>query len=49
MGEGSELAYRADIDLHGVSALATPVMKVVLERQGDQTQEQLRKVLNARS
>ena len=49
VGKGSELTYRADIDLHGVSALATPVLKVVLERLGDQTQEQLRNVLDARS
>lgn len=46
---GSEPTYRADIDLHGVSALATPVLKVVLERLGDQTQEQLRNVLDAHS
>jgi carbon monoxide dehydrogenase subunit G len=49
VGEGSEVTYRADIDMHGVSAVATPVMKVVLERLGNETEEQLQRVLNARS
>jgi len=49
VGEGSEVTYRADIDMHGVSAVATPVMKVVLERLGNETEEQLQQVLNTRS
>jgi carbon monoxide dehydrogenase subunit G len=47
-GEGSEITYRADLDMHGVAALAAPAMKLVFERLADQTEQQLTAVLNAR-
>ena len=47
-GGGSEITYRADLDMHGIAALAAPAMKLVFERLADETEEQLRAVLNRR-
>ena len=47
-GGGSEITYRADLDRHGIAALAAPAMKLVFERLADETEEQLRAVLNRR-
>ena len=47
-GGGSEITYRADLDMHGIAALAAPAMKLVFERLADETEEQLSAVLNRR-
>jgi hypothetical protein len=47
-GEGSEITYRADLDLHGISRLTTPMMKLLFERLADETQQQLTVVLDRR-
>jgi carbon monoxide dehydrogenase subunit G len=47
-GQGSEITYRADLDMHGVASLAAPAMKLVFEKLADETEEQLTAVLNRR-
>lgn len=43
---GSEITYTADIDLKGVAKLGTPVVKVVFEKIGSDTEEDMVTVLN---
>ena len=47
-GGGSEITYRADLDMHGIAALAAPAITLVFERLADETEEQLSAVLNRR-
>ena len=43
---GSELTYVAEIEMHGVSRLAAPAVKLVLEKVAHDTVTQLTEVLN---
>ena len=45
-GEGSSVTYRAELHMHGLAKLATPVMKLVFEKLGNDTQKQMTRVLN---
>jgi carbon monoxide dehydrogenase subunit G len=47
-GGGSEVTYRADLDMHGVAALMAPAMKLIFERLADDTEKQLSEVLDRR-
>ena len=47
-GTGSEVTYHADLEMHGVSKLASPAMKVIFEKLGDEVQENLTRVLARR-
>jgi carbon monoxide dehydrogenase subunit G len=47
-GSGSEVTYRADIEMHSTAGkLAGPVVKLVFEKLGSDTERQLTDVLNA--
>jgi len=46
-GAGSKLTYRADLEMHGASALLSPAMKLIFEKVANDTERQLTKVLNA--
>lgn len=43
---GSEITYDADIELSGAAKLATPVVKLVFEKIGSDTEEDMITVLN---
>ncbi|MGA8845360.1 MAG: SRPBCC family protein [Nocardioides sp.] len=45
--EGSEITYEAVIEAKGIGKLAEPLMKLVFERIGSKTEEQMTEVLNA--
>lgn len=45
-GSGSEITYEAHLELHGAMKLATPVMKLVFEKLGNDTEEDMVTVLN---
>src|SRR4029078_11533692 len=45
-GPGSEITYRADIEMHGAAKLAAPMIKVVFEKIGRDTEKQMTEVLN---
>ncbi|WP_256792603.1 SRPBCC family protein [Terrabacter sp. Ter38] len=47
-GEGSEITYQADLDMHGLANLAAPAMKLVFEKLANDTEEQLTRVLESR-
>ncbi|KJK13213.1 polyketide cyclase [Terrabacter sp. 28] len=47
-GEGSEITYHADLDMHGLANLASPAMKLVFEKLANDTEEQLTRVLESR-
>jgi carbon monoxide dehydrogenase subunit G len=44
-GDGTELTYRAELEMHGLAKLATPVMKLEFEKLAGQTEKQLTGVL----
>jgi carbon monoxide dehydrogenase subunit G len=44
---GSTLTYRADIEMHGMSKLVAPAIKLVFEKVAHDTQARLIEVLNA--
>jgi carbon monoxide dehydrogenase subunit G len=44
---GSELSYRADIQMHGLAKLASPAVKVLFEKIANDTEKQMTTVLNA--
>ena len=44
-GDGTELTYRAELEMHGLAKLATPVMKLEFEKLAGQTEKQLTEVL----
>ncbi len=46
-GEGSEVTYRADLDMHGAAALMAPAMKLIFEKIADDTEKQMTEVLNS--
>lgn len=43
---GSEITYHADVQMHGAAKLATPAVKLVFEKLGNDTKAQLTEVLN---
>ncbi len=45
-GSGSEITYDADIELSGAAKIATPVVKLVFEKIGSDTEEDMVTVLN---
>ena len=45
-GAGSEITYRADLQMHGMAKLATPAMKLVFEKLAGDTEKQMTEVLN---
>jgi hypothetical protein len=45
-GPGSVVTYRAELTMHGVAKLLTPVMNVVFEQLASDTEKQLTEVLN---
>lgn len=44
--EGSEITYVADIQMSGAAKLATPVVKLVFEKIGSDTEDDMTTVLN---
>ena len=48
-GTGSEITYRADLELHGLASVAGPALKPVFEKLADDTEKQLTEVLDRRS
>jgi carbon monoxide dehydrogenase subunit G len=48
-GTGSELTYHANVDLHGLSKVAAPAVKVVFEKLAHDTVLQMTEVLNGLS
>lgn len=46
-GEGSEITYRADLEVHGAAALMAPAMKFIFEKIADDTEKQMTEVLNS--
>ncbi|CAN5334115.1 SRPBCC family protein [soil metagenome] len=45
--DGSEITYEAVIEAKGIGKLAEPLMKLVFERIGTKTEEQMTEVINA--
>ena len=45
-GAGSEITYEAEIELKGAAKVATPVVKVVFEKIGSDTEDDMTTVLN---
>lgn len=43
---GTEVTYRADLEIHGLAKLATPVLRNECERLGDETAARLTAALN---
>ena len=47
-GEGSEITYHAELDMHGLANLAAPAMKLVFEKLANDTEDQLTRALESR-
>ena len=45
-GTGSEVTYTAELEMHGMAKLATPVMKLIFEKLGNDTENDMVEVLN---
>lgn len=45
-GSGSEITYQAELEMHGMAKLATPLMKLEFEKLANQTRDQMTEVLN---
>lgn len=45
-GSGSRVTYEADIEMKGMAKLADPIMKVVFEKVGNDTEDDMVTVLN---
>ena len=45
-GSGSRITYTADIEMHGAAKLATPLIKVIFEKLGNDTEDQMSSVLD---
>ncbi len=43
--DGTELTYRAELEMHGLAKLTTPVMKLEFEKLANETEKQLTEVL----
>lgn len=46
-GSGSSVTYEADVQMKGAAKLATPAVKLVFEKLGNDTEHKLIEVLNA--
>jgi carbon monoxide dehydrogenase subunit G len=46
-GAGSNVTYRADLEMHGAAALLAPAMKLIFEKVANDTEQRLTQVLNA--
>jgi carbon monoxide dehydrogenase subunit G len=46
-GAGSEINYRADLEMDGPAVLISPAMKLVFEKLAGDTESQMTKVLNS--
>lgn len=44
---GTEIGYQAHFDFHGLAKLAVPFVKGALEKLGTQTENQMRRTINA--
>jgi carbon monoxide dehydrogenase subunit G len=45
-GAGSNVTYRADLEMHGAAALLAPAMKLIFEKVANDTEKRLTQVLN---
>jgi carbon monoxide dehydrogenase subunit G len=45
--DGSEVTYDAELELHGVAKVGAPVIKVIFEHLGNQTEEGIQKAVAA--
>ena len=45
-GQGSEIVYVADIEMKGVARLAAPITKLVFEKVGSDTEDDMTSALN---
>jgi carbon monoxide dehydrogenase subunit G len=45
-GDGSEITYEAELEMHGLAKLLNPVMKLAFEKLAGDTEKQLTAVLN---
>lgn len=45
-GSGTELTYEAEIEMKGAAKLGEPVVKLIFEKVGNDTEDDLTKVLN---
>jgi carbon monoxide dehydrogenase subunit G len=48
-GSGSRVTYTADVQMHGAAKLATPIIKLIFEKLGNETEDQMRRVLDGLS
>jgi carbon monoxide dehydrogenase subunit G len=46
VADGTEVTYQVQLEVHGLAQLATPVLRIELEKLGDATAAQLTSVLN---
>ena len=46
-GAGSRIDYSNELEMHGVAKLATPALKLIFEKLGNDTEKQLTDVLNS--
>jgi len=47
-GSGSEVTYHAEIDMHGLTKLAAPAVKIIFEKVGNDTVKQMTEALDKR-
>lgn len=45
-GTGSRITYTSEVEMHGAAKLATPIVKLVFEKLGNETEDQMSDVLN---
>ena len=45
-GQGSRITYTSDVEMHGIAKLATPLVKIVFAKLGNETEDQMSEVLN---
>lgn len=48
-GGGSQVTYHADIEMYGAAKLASPAVKLLFEKLGNDTEKQMTEVLNGLS
>lgn len=45
-GTGSRVTYTSEVEMHGAAKLATPIVKLVFEKLGNDTEDQMTEALN---
>ena len=45
-GDGSRITYRAEIEMQGIAKLAAPAVKLIFEKLGNDTEEQMTAALD---